>query len=125
MPLSRGAIAALDELPRRLDTRLLFPAAGGAHVDLDNWRRREWKPALEAAGVDHRHIYDHRHIRISKEGEDLVLKYEGNFQGQAFNAKINLTPDAEKLKVAFDIMNVDRLPIDHSPTTHPATANRH
>ena len=42
---------------------------------------------------------------ISKEGEDLVLKYEGNFQGQAFNAKINLTPDAEKLKVVFDIMN--------------------
>ena len=42
---------------------------------------------------------------ISKEGEDLVLKYEGNFQGQAFNAKINLTPDAEKLKVNFDIMN--------------------
>ena len=43
---------------------------------------------------------------ISKEGEDLVLKYEGNFQGQAFNAKINLTPDAAgKLKVNFDIMN--------------------
>ena len=23
----------------------------GGHLDLDNWRRREWKPALEAAGV--------------------------------------------------------------------------
>jgi integrase len=45
--------------------RLVFPAARGAHLDLDNWRRREWQPALEAAGVDRRRIYDLRHTGIS------------------------------------------------------------
>src|SRR5262245_25423264 len=41
---------------------------------------------------------------ISKSGEDLVLKYQGNFQGNAFDAKITMTPDGEKAcKVLFDI----------------------
>jgi hypothetical protein len=42
---------------------------------------------------------------ITKSGDDLVLKYEGNYQGQAFAAKITLTPNAEKLAVAFDVMD--------------------
>ena len=42
---------------------------------------------------------------ISKSGDDLVLKYQGDFQGQAFAAKITLTPQAEKLGVMFDIMD--------------------
>jgi integrase len=50
----------LDELPPRLDTRLLFPNAGGGYLHLDNFRRRDWKPALEAAGVPYRRIYDLR-----------------------------------------------------------------
>jgi integrase len=45
-----------------LDTPLLFPALRGGHVDLHNWRSREWKPALRAAGIDPaRRIYDLRH----------------------------------------------------------------
>jgi hypothetical protein len=39
-------------VPPRLDTKLLFPAAEGGHINLDNWRTRDWYPALEAAGVD-------------------------------------------------------------------------
>jgi hypothetical protein len=41
---------------------------------------------------------------VSKVKEDLVLKFAGNFQGQAFDAVITLTPDgADKVKVLFDI----------------------
>ncbi len=42
---------------------------------------------------------------ISKAGNDLVLKYQGDFQGQAFAAKITLTPVEDKLGVLFDIMD--------------------
>jgi hypothetical protein len=42
---------------------------------------------------------------ISKAGNDLVLKYQGDFQGQAFSAKITLTPTDDKLGVNFDVMD--------------------
>ena len=53
---------ALETLPRRLDTRLVFYGPRGAHIDLRNWRKREWKPAFEAAGLSpSRRPYDLRH----------------------------------------------------------------
>jgi hypothetical protein len=42
---------------------------------------------------------------ISKSGNDLVLKYQGDFQGQAFAAKITLTPVDDKLGINFDVMD--------------------
>jgi hypothetical protein len=42
---------------------------------------------------------------ISKVGDDLVLKYQGDFQGQAFAAKVTLTPVEDKLGVNFDVMD--------------------
>lgn len=43
---------------------------------------------------------------ISKAGNDLVLKYQGDFQGQAFAAKVTLTPVADdKLGINFDVMD--------------------
>jgi hypothetical protein len=43
---------------------------------------------------------------IAKDGEDLVLKFNGDFQGTAFTAKITLTPaGADKAKVSFNIMD--------------------
>jgi integrase len=60
VPLSTAGLAALDAVPPRLDTRLVFYGPRGAHVNLRNFRRREWHPALEAAGVHSRRIYDLR-----------------------------------------------------------------
>ena len=41
---------------------------------------------------------------ISKAGEDLVLKYAGNFQGNSFDARITLTPSGDNtVNLLFDI----------------------
>jgi integrase len=66
VPLPARAATALETVPRRLDSRLVFPGPRGAHIDLRNWRNREWKPALEAAGLPKsRRPYDLRHSYAS------------------------------------------------------------
>lgn len=41
---------------------------------------------------------------VSKKGEELVLKFAGNFQGNPFDAVITMTPDGtDKCKVTFDV----------------------
>jgi integrase len=52
VPLTSAALAALDGLPRvRALSRYLFGGARGGPFDLANFRRREWGPAIESAGI--------------------------------------------------------------------------
>lgn len=65
VPLPARAAEALAAHPARIDSRLLFPAARGAYIDLQNWRWREWTPALKAAGIAPRTPYATRHTFAS------------------------------------------------------------
>jgi integrase len=49
IPLSRRALAALDRMPARFG--LLFPSPRGDALNLNNFRRRVWAPAVEASGI--------------------------------------------------------------------------
>jgi len=51
VPLPARAAEALEDVPRRLSTRLVFPGPRGSYIDLRNWRKREWRPAVEASGL--------------------------------------------------------------------------
>jgi integrase len=51
VPLTARALAALDRLPLPIGPRRLFLAADGGPLDLANFRRRVWTPAVEASEV--------------------------------------------------------------------------
>src|SRR6478609_3295230 len=60
VPLRARTVEALQQMPGKR-RGILFPAPEGGRIDINNWRNRSWTPALEAAGVKHRRIYDLRH----------------------------------------------------------------
>jgi integrase len=66
VPLPVPARQALEEVPARIDSRLLFPSPAGTPYELCNFRRREFNLAREAAGLpEDVTMYTLRHSGIS------------------------------------------------------------
>ena len=61
---------------RRIDTRLVFTSPRGGAIDMHNVARRDWHPALEAAGVSRRRVYDLRHSFASNALAAGISLYE-------------------------------------------------
>jgi integrase len=66
VPLTSEALAALDSATPRLDSPYVFAAKRGGPFDFENFRRRDWRDAIESAGiVKPARIYDLRSTFIS------------------------------------------------------------
>jgi integrase len=51
VPLTTTAAAAIDALPARIDSPFVFAAKRGGPFDVENFRKRAWGPAIDAAGI--------------------------------------------------------------------------
>ena len=77
VPLTSAAMQALDPLPARLDSAYVFAGPKGGPFDLANFRRREWGPAVESAGVAKpARIYDLRSTFASNALAAGITVYE-------------------------------------------------
>jgi integrase len=65
LPLRGRVVEALEAVPRRLDTPVVFTTKQGDRVRHETFRLRHWTPALRAAGIDHRSVYTTRHTFAS------------------------------------------------------------
>jgi integrase len=108
VPLPLIAAQALEALPPRLDTRLLFPGLRGGHLNLHEWRADEWTPAVRAAGLEHRSPYALRHTYATfaiAAGVSLfeLARFMGTSVEQIDKTYGHLLPDAlDRTRQALD-----------------------
>lgn len=77
VPLTSAALAALDSLPARLDSPYVFAGPNGGPFDLANFGKRDWRAAIEAAGVSRpARLYDLRSTFASNALAAGVTVYE-------------------------------------------------
>jgi integrase len=118
IPLPAVASQALDMLPTRLPGVLLFSGDKGGHLNLHEWRRNVWTPALEAAGLAHRGPYALRHTYASfaiAAGVSLfeLARFMGTSVEQIDRTYGHLLPDS---------IDRTRAALDAFVTTHAAEA---
>jgi hypothetical protein len=65
IPLRARVVEAIEAAPRGFGATLVFTGDHGGHVNLQDWRRDEWHPALEAAGLPKLPPYAMRHTFAS------------------------------------------------------------
>jgi integrase len=109
VPLPLRAAESLSALPPRLDTTLLFPGTRGGYLNLHEWRRDEWTPAVKGAGLEHRSPYALRHTFASfsiAAGVPLfeLSRFMGTSVEQIGRTYGHLLPDSlERARTALDI----------------------
>jgi integrase len=108
VPLPKRAAAALDVLPARIDTPVLFPGERGGYLNLHSWRADHWTPAVRAAGLTHRPPYALRHTFAAFSVAAGVSLYElARFMGtsvdQIDKTYAHLLPDSlDRTRSALD-----------------------
>jgi integrase len=108
VPLPLRAAEALAELPTGIGATLIFAGKRGRHLNLHNWRRDEWAPALKAAGLAHRGPYALRHTYAAfaiAAGVQLfeLARFMGTSVEQIDRTYGHLLPDSiDRTRAAFD-----------------------
>ena len=67
-----GSWSTLRIASRCLDSSATSPSR---HCSIERFRHREWTPALRAAGVEHRRLYDCRHTFATWAIEDTYFRW--------------------------------------------------